>query len=67
MCQGRDQAAALTVRERLQTEDGSSVTTLKPHQPDPKTIVSQKLADKTLKIPETIISGLPWASLHPRC
>lgn len=48
--------------DRDTAEDGSSVVTVKPYQPDPKTIVSQKL-----EISETMVSGLPLASFHPRC
>jgi len=35
--------------------NGSYVATLKHHQPDPKTIVCQKLADKNSKISKTAV------------
>ena len=51
--------------DRDTTEEGSSVATLKPHQPDPKTIVSQKLADKTLRFQRQWYQDFPWLHFIP--
>ena len=51
--------------DRDTTEDGSSVGTLKPHQPDPKTIVSQNLAYKTLRFQRQWYQDFPWLHFIP--
>ena len=51
--------------DRDTAEHGSSLVTLKPHQPDPKTIVSHKLADKTLRAPRQWYQDFPWLHFIP--
>lgn len=51
--------------DRDTAEDGSSVVTVKPYQPDPKTIVSQKLADKTLRFQRQWYQDFPWLHFIP--
>lgn len=43
----------------------SSVTVLKPHQPDPKTIVCQVLRDKTLKFQAHWYQEFAWLHFEP--
>lgn len=45
--------------------DGASFTTLKPHHPDPKTIVCQKLANKTLRFQRQWYEDFPWLHVIP--
>ena len=45
--------------------DESSVATLKPHQPDPKTIVCQNLADKTLIFQRQWCEDFSWLHFIP--